>query len=635
MVFVILKYVGGLRKMKFRNGTLILAAIVIAGNFDVFSVNAATVNLTVNGATKQGTVPHFWSECVGTGWLAYSLKPEWQVAAKIGAEEAGFKRVRGHGILMGWNNVDRVGIFHWNGTSAPTYTWATFDTIYDYIVKTCKMQPIVELSFMPKDLQTNGQTSKPKDYNIYRDMIKEIVSHCIERYGLEEVRQWYWEVWNEFDYSGFFNGQPSDYYMMYQKASEGAKLADPQIIVGGPASTSTGALNGFVNYCTTNNVKYDFLSNHCYGGGGTGPNADPAVVRDDNRSRADAIKKTGKKLFSLNTEYNSSYSGSGGNTGDNCYSMDNHINAPFVVKCVKLILDDHTVGTYTAPDVLSYWAISDVFDEQPPNNGGSYIENNNKIPFGRVFGLINYQGIRKATFNAFKLMHMLGTTRLACTGGTGANDGVDGFATLSADGSQVTVIMYNFFKTLNSGNENTINLTINSLPLVGNLKVTHYRIDETHSNAYNTWVKQGKLVSPSAAQWDEMRTASNLAQLEPEAVYNNTGGNAYTKSIVMPPQSVSMLVFQSPVSTGHMNNGVTEPVAPAAIAMSGSTVIATGGKRAEELAVSLFSLDGKLVASFATASASFDVRDIKTGKGAYLMQVRYGNCLLRTRIAKY
>jgi xylan 1,4-beta-xylosidase len=188
---------------------------------------AATYTVTVTGAAKQGSVPHFWSECVGTGTMAYCLKTEWQTAAKIGAEEAGFKRVRGHGILMGWDNNDKVGIFHWNGAGAPVYTWETFDKIYDFIVKTCKMQPVVELSFMPKDPQTSNQTSNPRDYDVWRDLIKAIISHCIERYGLEEVRQWYWKVWNEYDYSGFWHSDnaAADYYNLYKYAAEGAKSA--------------------------------------------------------------------------------------------------------------------------------------------------------------------------------------------------------------------------------------------------------------------------------------------------------------------------------------------------------------------------------------------------------------------------
>ena len=83
------------------------------------------------------------------------------------------------------------------------------------------------------------------------------------------------------------------------------------------------------------------------------------------------IKSSGKTLFNINSEYNSSYSGPRRNTVLNCISMDSHVNAPFITKSIKLILDDYTAGTYQLPDVLSYWTISDCFNESAPGGGQS------------------------------------------------------------------------------------------------------------------------------------------------------------------------------------------------------------------------------------------------------------------------
>ena len=232
-----------------------VALLLFSGaGFFCASVSAATYTIAVDGSVRQGDLPHFWSQCVGTGTMSFCLKPQWQAAAKIGAQEAGFKRVRGHGILMRWNGTDDVGIFHWDGTNAPTYTWAKFDSIYDFI-ESCNMQPLVELSFMPKDLQTNGATSKPKNWNIWRDLIHEVVAHCVGRYGAKEVESWYWEVWNEYDYPGFWSGTVNDYDTLYSKAVEGAKLADSLILIGGPVTTGPGPLQAFLDYCTANHLK--------------------------------------------------------------------------------------------------------------------------------------------------------------------------------------------------------------------------------------------------------------------------------------------------------------------------------------------------------------------------------------------
>jgi xylan 1,4-beta-xylosidase len=592
-----------------------VALLLFSGaGFFCASVSAATYTLTVDGGVRQGNVPHFWSECVGTGTMSFCLKPQWQAAAKIGAQEAGFKRVRGHGILMRWNGTDDVGIFHWDGTNSPTYTWAKLDSIYDFI-ESCNMQPLVELSFMPHDLQTNGVTSKPKNWNMWRDLIDSMVTHCVGRYGAKEVESWYWEVWNEYDYPGFWSGTVNDYDTLYSKAVEGAKKADPLVLIGGPVTTGSGGLQPFVDYCNANNVKFDFLSDHNYGGP-PGNSSDPTTIRSDNRTRSGVIKSTGKKLFSINSEYNSTYSGSGGNLQyPNVVSMDSHVNAAFVAKTVKLVLDDNISGQYTLPDVLSYWTISDVFDESGATLG-SYIEQHSSIPFGGVFGLINYQGLRKATFNAFKMLHMMGATRCSLTGGSGDADGVDGFATLSKDTSQLSVLLYSYTKDFTvAGGDNTVNLTINHLPFQnGQLTVRHYQVDSTHSNPYSVWLKQGKPNVPTTAQMDSLKSAQNLAEPEPAAQITYTGAG-YAKTLILPQQSVVLLTIGKPASA------ILPPEASTARAGYPSirgTMLFAPGKPGVTMDIFVYSAGGRLIRDYRAVHQSIDLGRGLTG-GVYLV----------------
>jgi xylan 1,4-beta-xylosidase len=594
--------------------TLTLLLFFGAGFFCA-SVSAATYTIAVDGSVKQGDVPQFWNQCVGTGTMSFCLKPQWQAAAKIGAQEAGFKRVRGHGILMRWNGTDDVGIFHWDGTNAPTYTWAKFDSIYDFI-ESCNMQPLVELSFMPKDLQTNGATSKPKNWNIWRDLIHEVVAHCVGRYGAKEVESWYWEVWNEYDYPGFWSGTVNDYDTLYSKAVEGAKLADSLILIGGPVTTGPGPLQAFLDYCTANHLKVDFLSCHGYGNV-PGNSSDPVNIRNNHWARTDIIRNSGKKLFSINSEYNSTFAGSGGQGEQypNVLSMDSHVNAPFVAKTVKLILDDYTKGTYVLPDVLSYWTISDVFDESGATLG-SYIEQHSNIPFGSVFGLINYQGLRKATFNAFKMLHMMGVTRCSLTGGTGEADGVDGFAAMSKDTSQMQVLLYSYAKDFTAtGSDNTVNLTINHLPFQnGQLTVRHYQVDSLHSNPYSVWLKQGKPNVPTTAQMDSLKSAQNLAEPEPAAQINYAGA-AFTKTLTLPPQSVVLLTIGKTASAVlPPDAGYVKAVYPT---MHGTTLLAPE-RLSGPMDVFVYSAGGRLIRNFRVMHRSIDLGHGLTG-GVYLV----------------
>jgi xylan 1,4-beta-xylosidase len=592
--------------------------------FLIVSASFATdYTITVNGNTKQGECPHFWSRCVGTGGAQLCVDKDWKVAAKLGVKDAGFEAFRGHRILSYSNPLI------WNGSGTPTYNWTKFDEVYDFLVDTLGTVPIVELSAQPQALQQYQEWSPPKNLTVYQDMIKNVVKHCIERYGMERVSKWYWEVWNEWDYQGFWHYQTEgnrateqEYYEMYKAAVKGATEAYPEIKIGGPSSTNAGGkIAPFLTYCKNNNVKVDFVTNHNYGtNGDPSPSNDPKGIRDDSRTREDAIKAYGKDLGSMNTEFNSSYSGQGGRDGANLYSMDSHVNAPFVVKCMKLHLDDFLSKRADLPDVMSYWAISDVFDE------GSYMVNHNKVPFGQVFGLINYQGVPKATFNAYRMLHKMGTTRieLKSTISSVESDGVDGFATVDSSSSEVAVMIYNFHTTLGGQTAvDNVALNVNNMPLPkGKVQISHFRVDTTHSNAYGVWLKLGKPSNPSADQWSQMRDASNLALLNPVDTID-FDGTAYIKSFTLPRQAVSLILFKTleKVSvTKSVNNVVSKP----AVAFTGTKVINNG----KELALSIFSVDGKLIKSFSTTSSEIDIRNITDYRGVCLIRcVSEGNVI--------
>ena len=585
----------------------ILTATVTA---TVFSAN---YTLTVDGSIIQSDVPHFWSRCVGTGAAPLLLREDWRTAARIGVEEAGFKAFRGHGILNASNPI------RWNGSGTPTYDWTIFDQMYDFLVDSLGTIPVVELSFMPQDLQSGDYRNPPKNLDVWRDFIRELVSHCIDRYGREEVRTWLWEVWNEPDFIGFWGGTEDQYFQMYKYAAEGAKSADSLVIIGGPSTTNLfdNQVTRFLNFCKTNNVPVDMVTNHCYSDdgliGGEAPSVDPDILRQDNRLRSEYIRNFGKKLLSVNSEYTTSYAGPGGKVGANTLSMDSHVNAPFVAKCIKLLLDDHSDGIAPAPDIFSYWEISDVFDE-----GNYYIENHNEIPFAQVFGLISYHGIRKATFNAFKLLHMMGTIRLPCTGGTIANDGVDGFATLNRDSSEVAVMVYNFYKELGGQTaSDNVNLILKNLPISnGKVEMTHFRVDSLHSNVYGVWLKQGKPPVPTQEEWDAMRAASELAVLKKDTI--EYSGGTYDESFSLPRQGLSLLMFKKVASTGVCSGN--KPSNRSTVSFSGSKII----NRGKELKLSLFSLDGKRIRVIKTASTLLDLRKIAGKKGICMVRIESG-----------
>jgi len=522
----------------------VLAAIAFVLSNGAGVARATSYTITVDASNQTTGNPRFWTASVGTGTASLTLRPDLQTHYKIANRELGMQRVRGHGVLS-----DDMGIYKGPGS----YDWTNLD-IYLNAIVSAGMRPFMELDYMPTALALTGsKIDFPKDINVYKQFIQAVVQHCVDKYGTDDVGQWYWEVWNEPDYSGSWNGmnatespaaKMADYYVLYDATVDAATAVLPDILIGGPVSTWSGPIGAFLQHCKSANKRVTFASSHVYPGVDGKSPANATGLLDDNNARLAQIASGGyttATVKSFNTEWNSAYSGQGGNPGDANLSMDNHWNTGFILKGVKL-LSDKNQGDTPPLDVFSYWVVSDIFDESGGPSGSYILGQGGNLPFGRVFGLMTFQGVRKAAFNAFKMLNYLGPQRLMSGGGTGG-DGVDAMATASAGGDELQILVYDFFATLDTSGSDEVTVTVNNLPaaLAGKeVFVTHFRVDETHSNPYSVWVSQGSPTNPTEDQWRAMRQAQHLALLQP--LSKATVSNTYTATFTMPRQAGSLLV---------------------------------------------------------------------------------------------
>jgi xylan 1,4-beta-xylosidase len=508
---------------------------------------ATSYTITVDASKQTAGNPHFWSAAFGTGTASLTLRTDLQTHYKIGNRELGMQRVRGHGVLS-----DAIGIYK----AAGSYDWTNFDKYLNAIVS-AGARPIMELSFMPTALALKGNDKDaPKDYATYKQFIQAVVQHCVDKYGAADVGQWYWEVWNEPDYSGFWNGtnasedvgaKMTEYYTLYDNAVAAITAVLPNALVGGPATTGPNQIAAFLQHCKTAGTRVTFASSHVYPGGASGSNAaNGNGLLNDNNTRVSAIKGsfTTAAVKSFNTEWNSSYNGQGGLTGDVLVGMDNHWNAPFILKSIKLLSDTNS-GDTPPLDVASYWVLSDVFDEST-GPSGSYILGKTPLgtlPFGQVFGVMTFQGMRKAAFNAFKMLNYLGPKRLMSGGGTG-NDGVDAMATMSANGDEVQILVYDQFTTFNTTGTDMVTVNLSNLPATLSGKsvfVTQFVVDQTHSNPYDVWTSQGKPTAPTEAQWQAMKAHQHLELAQ--AVTKTTLATTYTNTFTINRQGATLLIL--------------------------------------------------------------------------------------------
>ncbi|HET8783429.1 MAG TPA: hypothetical protein VFM63_13475, partial [Pyrinomonadaceae bacterium] len=208
-------------------------------------------------------LPHFWEHTVGSDHAPMALRADWQSQLQRAQRELGFQYVRFHGLLSDdFRLLVRDGNKHF-------YSFFNCDQVFDFLLS-IGIRPFVELSFMPNALASGGKTvfgyeaniTPPRNYKQWSGLIAALVSHCAERYGKKEVRDWFFEVWNEPNLSAFWAGTQREYFKLYRHTAEAIKNIDESFRVGGPATAKSEWIEDFVKFCDRNEVPADFITTH-------------------------------------------------------------------------------------------------------------------------------------------------------------------------------------------------------------------------------------------------------------------------------------------------------------------------------------------------------------------------------------
>ena len=355
---------------------------------------ASVRRIDLDLAQATAPVDRFFDLSVGSDYSGTMMRPDSQAHLKIAVDELGFRYIRFHDIFH-----DDLGTVKMVDGKA-VYDWSKIDQLYDAFLA-AGIKPFIELGFTPEVMKTSedsifywkGWTSHPKP-DMWRDLIDNFVRHLIHRYGEEEVRSWYFEVWNEPNLDGFWeDGDQQAYFELYENTATAIKAVDPQLRVGGPSTAGAAWVPELLEFAATRGLPVDFVTTHTYGveGGfldeeGQGDNklsrSPDAVVGDVRRVREqiEATKFAGAPLFF--TEWSTSY-----NPRDPIH--DSYISAAYILEKLK--------GSQGHAQGMSYWTYSDIFFEAGPPDK----------PFHGGFGLMTMRGVRKASWFAYKYLNAL------------------------------------------------------------------------------------------------------------------------------------------------------------------------------------------------------------------------------------
>jgi len=467
---------------------------------------------------SHGELARPWEPMIGSEHLSYMLRrdttggqvigTELREALRIAHHEFGVRAVRAHGILC-----DDLGVYA-EVDGRAVHDFGGIDRVYDTLME-LGLRPVVELSFMPRDLARDpgktvftwaGIVSPPRDWDRWADLVRDLTEHLVGRYGREEVvSRWAFEVWNEPNLEVFWSGTDEEYYRLYDVSAAAIRAVDPRLRVGGPASAAAGWIGGFLDHVRDSGAPMDFLSTHVYGN-----------VPLDLRPVLDGYGRAGTPTWW--TEW--------GPTPTHFHRVgDTVFAAAFLLRGMA-----SAVGRIES---LSHWVASDHFEElgAPPElfHGG--------------FGLLSVGNLRKPRYWALDRLARLGRQRLpVAVGGDGAGGLVEALAARADDG-RISVLVWNVTldQAAMSADLDRQVLVRVAVPAGVSYLVRHYRIDADHSNIPRVWAEMsGGSDWPDDKQWALLREANTLDELVPATLAAGEDG-LLELAFELPMPSVSCL----------------------------------------------------------------------------------------------
>jgi xylan 1,4-beta-xylosidase len=484
-------------------GWLILTLAVMLRAVMPLAAQAADT-ITIDATAPTRPFPHFWERMFGSGRAALSLRESYRDDLRAVRDISAVGHVRFHGIFL-----DELGFYGEGPKGEPSYNFSYIDQVYDGLLAN-GVRPFVELSFMPRQLAQHDVrqsfwyrpiASPPKSYKRWDALIDAFARHLVERYGIDEVSRWYFEVWNEPNLD-FWAGQPkqSTYWTLYEHTARALKAVDTRLRVGGPATAQAAWVPEFIRHCQEHGIPVDFVSTHVYGDDtakdvfGTHEHIprNEMVCRAVQKVHAQILASPLPALPLIWSEFNASWA--------------NHpavTDAPYmgpwlaetVSRCDGLVQD------------MSYWTFSDVFEEQGVV----------KTPFYGGFGLLAAGGIPKPAFNAFALLHRLGDTRMR-------SDAPGALITRGADGTLI-IALWNYADIdVASPQPRTVVLRfVHTEATTASVQ----SIDAEHGNVHVAYEKLGSPRYPTQSELTQLREAAAL----PPAVTRTLEGGRLTVEI--------------------------------------------------------------------------------------------------------
>jgi xylan 1,4-beta-xylosidase len=430
------------------------------------------------------------------------------------AASLGFKYIRFHDIFS-----REIELYNEDENGKPVYNFEKFDSIFDRIIA-AGLLPFFEISFCPEPMKKTealicfykANTSIPKSYELWNGLIKEVIQHLIWRYGINCVKQWYFEVWNEPDLI-FFDGEMEDYFELYDNTVLSIKEVCSELRVGGPATSKCAWIDEFIRHVEEGSeltdykrVPCDFISTHAYpsdiafvdSAAGEVELQESTLLLKLFKAVKDKIDKSSLKGTPLIMgEWNSS-------AGPLAFNHDEKNNGAFIVKTMDSLRN--------IIDGSLYWNLSDIYEEC----------NFHYTPFHGGYGILNVNSIPKSSYNAFRLLNELNGDELEYElENNKDNCGI--IATYCRDKGKIYILLYNYTEP---GDDNPqagkYNIVLKG---ISNSRISYksWGINDNSGSPYEWWKAIG---APEFLNFEQMNYLITKSKMEEKQMLLSRDNNS-------------------------------------------------------------------------------------------------------------
>ncbi|HYC70933.1 MAG TPA: beta-xylosidase [Opitutaceae bacterium] len=537
-----------------------------------FAAEPFPVTITVDAAKPTGPLRRFWRYFGADEPNYATMKDGQKLLSQLGELAPKEMYFRAHNLLT---SGDGTPALKWGSTNAytedaagnPVYDWRIVDGIFDSYLQR-GVRPLVQIGFMPEALSSQpqpyrhdwrpglpyqriftGWSKPPKDYQKWGELAYQWAKHSVEKYGAAEVNTWWWEVWNEANI-GYWGGTPEEFLKLHDHAIAGVRRALPTARVGGPHTASHGgpfmkaflehALRGTNHATGEKGTPLDFVAFHAKGS--------PSFVDGHIRMGIAAQLRTIETAFTTFASYpelkgkpviigESDPEGCAACQGPQFSYRNGTVYSSYTAAVFARkhdLADLHGINLEGAVT----WAFT--FEDQAWFAGFRQVASN---------------GVALPVLNVFRMYARMGPERLPATSSAEValadivRDGVraapDVAALASRGPGRVSVMVWHYHDDDVAGPDAAVALSIGGLPGgLREVRLTHHRIDEQHSNAYGAWKRMGSPGAPNATQYAELERASALTPLTGAPAAVPVANGQAKLDFPLPRQGISLVTLE-------------------------------------------------------------------------------------------